>query len=159
MQMDQVELRNASLKASATIAKGLSVTTLLLRAPLTVDAATALGCREVLFAANGETRPGLFISSVLGLSCEPVTIHLALDGIAKREFRADNAAAGPFTIEQEDGGFRLSVKLTIRGAFRSQLGLLGFAMEVGEAPLICRLQAPDGQQKGIDRDAAQEPNA
>jgi hypothetical protein len=93
--MDQVELRNASLKASATIAKGASVTTLLLRAPLTVDAATALGCREVLFAVNGETRPGLFISSVLGLSCEPVTVHLALDGIAKREIRADNAAAGP----------------------------------------------------------------
>ena len=108
------------------------------------------------FAANGETRPGLFISSVLGLSCEPVAIHLALDGIAKREIKADNAAAGLFTIEQEDGGFRLSVKLTIRGALRPQLALLGFAMEVGEAPLICRLQAPDGQQKGIERDAAQE---
>jgi hypothetical protein len=124
---------------------------------LTVEAATALGCHDVLFAANGETRPGLFISSVLGPSCEPVTIDLALDGIAKREIRADNAAAGPFTIEQENGGgFRLSVKLTIRGAFRLQLGLLGFAMEVGEAPLICRLQALNGQQKGIERDAAQE---
>jgi hypothetical protein len=32
-------------------------------------------------------------------------------------------------------------------------------MEVGEAPLICRLQAPDGQQKGIEQDAGQEPNA
>jgi hypothetical protein len=156
MQMDQVELRNASLKTSATIAKGLSVTTLLLRAPLTLDAATALGCRDLLFGANGETRPGLFISSVLGLSCEPITIYLALDGIAKREIKTDNAAAGPFTIEQENGGLRLSVKLTIRGAFRPQLGLLGFAMEVGEAPLICRLQAPDGQQKGIERDAGQE---
>jgi hypothetical protein len=93
---------------------------------------------------------------VLGLSCEPITIHLAVDGIAKREIKTDNAAAGPFTIEQENGGLRLSVKLTIRGAFRPQLGLLGFAMEVGEAPLICRLQAPDGQQKGIERDAAQE---
>ncbi|HEU0142707.1 MAG TPA: hypothetical protein VFQ79_23490 [Bryobacteraceae bacterium] len=37
--------------------------------------------------------------------------------------------------------------LIIRGAFRAQLGLLGFAMEVGEAPWICRLQAPMGSRK------------
>jgi hypothetical protein len=156
MEIDQVELRNASLKASVIIAKGLSVTTLLLRARLTVEAANALGCRDLLFAVNGEMRPGLFISSVLGLSCEPVTIHLALDGIAKREIRAENAAAGPFTIEQEDGGFRLSVKVVLRGPFRPQLGLLGFAMEVGEAPLICRLVvASNGQQKGIGADVGE----
>jgi hypothetical protein len=160
MEIDQVELRNASLKASASIAKGISVTTLLLRAPLTAEAATAIGCRDVLFAENGEVRPSLFISSVLGLSCEPVTIHLALDGIAKREIRAENAAAGPFTIEQEDGGFRLSVKVVLRGAFRPQLGLLGFAMEVGEAPFVCRLVvASNGQQKGIGGDVGERSDA
>jgi hypothetical protein len=159
MEIEQVELRNASIKASATIARGLSVTTLLLRAPLTVEAARGLGCRDVLFTANGEARPGLFISFVLGLSCEPVTIHLALDGIAKREIRAENAAAGPFTIEQEDGGFRLSVKLVLRGAFRPQLGLLVFAMEVGEAPLICRLLASNGQQKELGGDVERESDA
>jgi hypothetical protein len=151
MEIEQVELRNASVKASAAIAQGLSVTTLLLRAPLTVEAARGLGCRDALFTANGEVRPSLFISFVLGLSCEPVTIHLGLDGIAKREIRAENAAVGPFTIEQ-DGGFRLSVKLVLRGAFRPQLGLLGFAMEVGEAPLICRLLASNRQQKGLGGD-------
>jgi hypothetical protein len=65
---------------------------------------------------------------------------------------------GPVTIEQQDGGLRLSVK-RIRGAFRPQLGLLGFAMEVGEAPLICRLLASNGQQKGIEGDVGQESDA
>jgi hypothetical protein len=67
--------------------------------------------------------------------------------------------AGPFTIEQEDGCLRLTVKLIIRGPFRPQLGLLGFAMEVGEAPLICRLVPSNGQQKGLGGDVGEEADA
>jgi hypothetical protein len=158
MEIDEIELRNALMKANANIGKGV-VTTVLLRAPLTVEAATALGCRDILFSTDGEVRPGLFVSSVLGLSCEPVTVQLALDGIAKREIKVENASAGPFTIEQEEGCLRLTVKLIIRGPFRPQLGLLGFAMEVGEAPLICRLVSSNGLQKGFGGDVGEEADA
>jgi hypothetical protein len=44
--------------------------------------------------------------------------------------------------------------LILRGAARRQLAVLGFAMEVGNAPLVCRISAKeyraaqDGLQEG-----------
>jgi hypothetical protein len=71
-----------------------------------VEAATALGCRDVLFTLEGEVRAGLFC---------------ALDGVARREVSTELAAAAPFTIEHEAGCITVTVKLVIRGPAQSQL--------------------------------------
>jgi hypothetical protein len=113
---------------------------------LTSEAAAALGCQEKLFTTGGEVRPDLFFStSVFHLSAEAVTVHLALDGIAKREVKAPDAEAGPVTIELAEGGIRLKVRFVVRGSPRTQLSVLGFAIEVGNAPLICRISARAAQ--------------
>jgi hypothetical protein len=73
----------------------------------------ALGCQEKLFTTGGEVRPDLFFSkSVFHL----LAVHLALDGIAKREVQGPDAEAGPVTIELAEGGIRLKVRLVVRGS-------------------------------------------
>jgi hypothetical protein len=62
---------------------------------------------------------------------------MTLDGLVRREVIAERTAAGPFTIEHEAGCSTVTVKLVIRGLAQSQLALLGFAMEVGDALVIC----------------------
>ena len=91
-------------------------------------------------------RPDLFFStSVFHLAVEAVAVHLELDGIAKREVNAPDAETGPVTIELAEDGIRLKVRLVVRGSTRTQLEVLGFAMEVGNAPLICRISARAAQ--------------
>jgi hypothetical protein len=142
MAFERVELRGASIITKADISKGRSSVTVGLEAPLTTEAAAALGCQEKLFTSEGEVRPDLFFStSVFHLSAEAVAVHLELDGIAKREVNAPDAEAGPVTIELAEGGIWLKVRLVVRGSPRTQLAVLGFAMEVGNAPLICRILA------------------
>jgi hypothetical protein len=83
-----------------TSVKGRSAITIGIDAPLTSEAAVALGCQEKLFTSSGEVRPDLFFStSVFHLSTDAVAVHLALDGIAKRQIKAPDAEAGPVTIE------------------------------------------------------------
>ena len=109
--------------------------------------AAALECQEELFTSGGEVRPDLFFStSVFHLSTDSVAVHLELDGIAKREVKAPDAEAGPVTIELAQGGIRLELRLVVRGSPRTQLAVLGFAMEVGNAPLICRISARASQK-------------
>jgi len=142
MAFERVELHGASIIARADISKGRSAITLGIDAPLTSEAAAALGCQEELFTSGGEVRPDLFFStSVFHLSTDSVAVHLELEGIAKREVKAPDAEAGPVTIELAQGGIRLRVRLVVRGSPRTQLAVLGFAMEVGNAPLICRISA------------------
>ena len=74
-----------------------------------------------------------------------MAVHLELDGIAQREINVPDAEAGPVTIELTEGGIRLKVKLVVWGSPRTQLGVLGFAIEVGNAPLICRISARAAQ--------------
>ena len=102
-------------------------------------------------------RPDLFFStSVFDLSAEAVAGHLELDGIAKREVEAPEAEAGPVTIELAEDGIRLKVRL-VRGSPGTQLRVLGFAMEVGNAPLICRISAWAAQHSlGGDFEHVQE---
>ena len=146
MVFEQVELHGASITTKADIGKGRSFVTVGIDAPLTSEAAAALGCQEKLFTSGGEVRPDLFFStSVFHLSIEAVAVHLALDGIAKREIQAPYAEAGPVTIELAEGGIRLRVRLVVRGSPRTQLSVLGFAIEVGNAPLICRISARAAQ--------------
>ena len=146
MVFEQVELHGASIITKADIGKGRSAVIVGLDAPLTSEAAAALGCQEKLFTSRGEVRPDLFFStSVFHLSAEAVAVHLELDGIAKREVEALEAEAGPVTIELAEGGIRLKVRLVVRGTPRTQLRVLGFAMEVGNAPLICRISARAAQ--------------
>ena len=146
MIFEQVELRGASIITKADIGKGRSAVTVSLDAPLTSEAAAALGCQDKLFTSNGEVRPDLFFStSVFHLSAEAVAVHLELDGIAKREVEAPDAEAGPVTIELAEGGIRLRVRLVVRGSAHAQLRVLGFAMEVGNAPLVCRISAKAAQ--------------
>jgi hypothetical protein len=146
MAFEQVELHGASIITKADIGKGRSAITIGIDAPLTSEAAAALGCQEKLFTSGGEVRPDLFFSrSVFHLSAEAVAVHLEIDGIAKREVKAVDAEAGPVTIELAEGGIRLKVRLVVRGSPRTQLGMLGFAMEVGNAPLICRISARAAQ--------------
>ena len=154
----QVELHGASMTTKADIGKGRSSVTVGLDAPLTSEAAAALGCQEKLFTSGGEGRPDLFFStSVFHLSAEAVALHLQLDGIAKREVKAPEAEAGPVTIELAEGGIRLKVRLVVRGSPRTQLAVLGFAMEVGSAPLICRISARAAQHSlGGDLEDVQE---
>jgi hypothetical protein len=98
MAFEQVELRGASITTKAEIGKGRSSVSVGL-APLTSEAAAALGCQEKLFTSGGEVRPDLFFStSVFHLSAEAVAVHLELDGIAKREVEAPDAEAGPGRI-------------------------------------------------------------
>ena len=146
MVFEQVELHGASIITKADIGKGRSAVIVGLDAPLTSEAAAALGCQEKLFTSSGEVRPDLFFStSVFHLSAEAVAVHLELDGIAKREVEAPDAEAGPVTIELAEGGIRLKVRLVVRGSPRTQRQVLGFAMEVGNAPLICRISARAAQ--------------
>ena len=146
MTFEQVELRGASITTKADIGKGRSAVTVGLDAPLTSEAAAALGCREKLFTSGGEVRPDLFFStSVFHLSAEAVAVHLALDGIAKREVSAQDTELGPVTVELAGGGIRLKVRFVVRGSPRTQLSVLGFAIEVGNAPLICRISARAAQ--------------
>jgi hypothetical protein len=146
MAFEQVELHGASIITKADIGKGRSAITIGIDAPLTSEAAAALGCREKLFTSGGEVRPDLFFStSVFHLSAEAVAVHLELDGIAKREVKAPDAEVGPVTIELAEGGIRLKVRLVVRGSPRTQLRVLGFAMEIGNAPLICRISARAAQ--------------
>ena len=147
MIFEQVELRGVSIITRADIGKGRSSISVGLDAPLTSEAAAALGCQEKLFTSGGEVRPDLFFStSVFHLSAEAVAVHLELDGIAKREVEAPDAEAGPVTIELAEGGIRLKVRLVVRGSAHTQLRVLGFAMEVGNAPLVCRISARAAQQ-------------
>ena len=91
------------------------------------------------------------------LSTDAVAVHLALDGIAKREINAPDAEAGPVTIELAEGGIRLKVRLVVRGSPRTQLRVLGFAMEFGSVPLICRISARAAQNSfGGDLEHGQE---
>ena len=146
MAFEQVELHRASIITKADIGKGRSAINIGIDAPLTSEAAAALGCQEKLFTTGGEVRPDLFFStSVFHLSAEAVAVHLELDGIAKREVNAPDAESGPVTIELAEGGIRLKVRLVVRGSPRTQLRVLGFAMEVGSAPLICRISARAAQ--------------
>jgi hypothetical protein len=149
MESDRVELLGTLIKASTSVRKGRSWTTLVVRAQLTVDTATALGCRDVLFTVEGEVRAGLFFSSVYDFWWEPVKLRVALDGVARREVSTELAAAGPFTIKYEAGCITVTVKLVIRGVAQSQLALLGFAMEVGDAPVICSLQRTKEEQEDL----------
>ena len=140
MVFERVELRGASIITKADIGKGRSAVTVGLDAPLTSETAVALGCHDKLFTTDGEVQPDLFFNtSVFHLSADGVAVHLALDGIAKREIEAPDAEAEPVTIELAEGGIRLKVKLVVRGSAHTQLRVLGFAMEVGSAPLICRI--------------------
>src|SRR5215469_4354403 len=142
MAFEQVELHGASITIKADIGKGRSAVTVGLDAPLTSEAAAALGCQEKLFTSGGEVRPDLFFStSVFHLSTDLVAVHLELDGLAKRGVKAPYTEAGPVTIELAEGGFRLKVRLVVRGSPRTQLRVLEFAMEVGNAPVICRISA------------------
>ena len=146
MLFEQVELHGASIITKADIGKGRSAVIVGLDAPLTSEAAAALGCQEKLFTSSGEVRPDLFFStSVFHLAIEAVAVHLELDGIAKREVNAPDAETGPVTIELAEDGIRLKVRLVVRGSARTQLQVLGFAMEVGNAPLICRISARAAQ--------------
>jgi hypothetical protein len=87
-----------------------------------------------LFTSHGEVRPDLFFrTSVFHLSAEAVAVHLELDGIAKREVNAPDAEAGPVTIELAEDSIRLKVRLVVRGSAHTQLAVLGFAMEAGNA--------------------------
>ena len=89
MAFEQVELYGASITSKADIGKGRSSVTVGLDAPLTSEAAAALGCQEKLFASSGEVRPDLFFStSVFHLSADAVALHLPIDGMAKREIEA-----------------------------------------------------------------------
>jgi hypothetical protein len=64
----------------------------------------------------------------------------------KREVKAPDAEVGPVTIELvEKGSIRLKVRFVVRGSPRTQLSVLGFAIEVGNAPLICRISARAAQ--------------
>src|SRR6516165_10160997 len=100
MAFEQVELRGASITTKADIGKGRSAVTVGLDAPLTSEAAAALGCQEKLFASSGEVRPDLFFStSVFHLAAEAVAVHLGIDGIAKRQVEVPDAETGPVTIE------------------------------------------------------------
>src|SRR5215472_2364908 len=127
MAFEQVALGGASITTKADIGKGRSAITIGIDAPLTSEAAAALGCREKLFTSDGELRRDLFFStSVFHLSTEAVAVHLELDGIAKRESEAPEAEAGPVTIELAESGIRLKVRLVVRGFPRTQLRMLGF---------------------------------
>jgi hypothetical protein len=96
MVFERVELRGASIITKADIGKGRSSVTVGLDAPLTSEAAAALRCQEKLFTSGGEVQPDLFFStSVFHLSADAVAVHLALDGIAKREIETPAAVAGP----------------------------------------------------------------
>ncbi|MBV9083048.1 MAG: hypothetical protein JOZ62_10250, partial [Acidobacteriaceae bacterium] len=94
-----------------------------------------------------EVRPDLFSTSVFAVSCDSVSVHLQLDGIANRVVTAEHSSAGPFTIEHHPGNITLAVKIVIRGPARPQLAILSFAMEVGDAPLICWLEAQAAMAK------------
>ena len=147
MAFEQVELLRASITTKAEIDKGRSSVSVGLDAPLTSEAAAALGCQEKLFTSGGEVRPDLFFStSVFHLSADAVAVHLELDGIGKKEVNAPDAEAGRATIELAEGGLRLKVRLVVRGSAHTQLRVLGFAMEVGNAPLVCRISARAAQQ-------------
>ena len=63
MLFEQVELHGASIITKADIGKGRSAITLGIDAPLTSEAAAALGCQEKLFTLEGEVRPDLFFST------------------------------------------------------------------------------------------------
>jgi hypothetical protein len=145
MVFEQAELRGASITTKATIARGRSAITLGLDAPLTIEAAAALGCKEKLFTTDGEIRPDLFSTACFRLPVERLAVALELDGIAKRQVRAPEAQAGNITIELGEEEIRLKLALVIRGPSRTQLALLGFAMEVGTAPLVCRISAKTSQ--------------
>ena len=122
MAFEEVELHGASITTKADVGKGRSAVTVELDAPLTSEAAAALGCQESLFTSGGEVRPDLFFStSVFHLSAEAVAVHLELDGIAKREVEAPDAEAGPVTIELTEGGIRLKVRLIVRGSLQWRL--------------------------------------
>ena len=64
MAFEQVELRGASITTKAEISKGRSSVSVGLDAPLTSEAAAALGCQEKLFTTGGEVRPDLFLSLI-----------------------------------------------------------------------------------------------
>ena len=146
MVFEQVKLHGASITTKADISKGRCAVTIGLDAPLTSEAALALGCQEKLFTTDGEVRPDLFFStSVFHLSTDGVAIHLELDGIAKRQINALDAEAGPVTIELAESGIRIKVRLVVGGSPRTQLAVLEFALEVGDAPLICRISARAAQ--------------
>ena len=122
MAFEQVELHGATITTKADIGKGRCAVTVGIDAPLTSEAAAALGCQEKLFTSGGEVRPDLFFStSVFHLSAEAVAVHLELDGIAKREVKAPDAEAGPVTIELAEGGIRLKVRFVVRVSPRTQL--------------------------------------
>jgi hypothetical protein len=96
MAFEQVELYGASITTKADIGKGRSSVTVGLDAPLTCEAAAALGCQENLLTSGGEVQPDLFFStSVFHLSVEAEAVHLELDGIAKKEVNAPDVEAGP----------------------------------------------------------------
>lgn len=156
MAFEQAELRGAVLTTKATISKGRCSLTLALEAPLTIEAAAALGCKEKLFTSDGEVRPDLFSSASFYLPVEAVAIHLELDGIAKREVEAPEAEPGPVTIEVSPEEIRLRVTLILRGAAHRQLAVLGFAMEVGNAPLVCRISVREYRTAQNDLEEAED---
>ena len=87
-----------------------------------------------------------------------MAVQLELDGIAKREVNAPDAEAGPVTIELAESGIRLKVRSVVPGSRRTQIRVLEFAMEVGNAPVICRISARAAQHSlGGDLEHVQEP--
>ena len=64
MAFEQVELRGASITTKADIGKGRSSISVGLDAPLTSEAAAALGCQEKLFTSGGEVRADLFFQHI-----------------------------------------------------------------------------------------------
>jgi hypothetical protein len=147
MESGAIELRNATLKASAKISNGRTATTLVLRAPLSTEAAETLRCREAVFTETGDVRPCLFRSAVLDAGGKPMNLQLQLDGIGRREIAVENAESGPLTIQYEGGVVTVIIKLVFRGPAQPQFALLSFAMEVGNAPLVCSLRAKKSNKK------------
>ena len=104
--------------------------------------------RGALYRCRGVQRH-LFSLSVLEVSGKPASVRRQFDGIAKGETAAEALEAAPFTIEHKDDGMMLIVKLSIPGLGRSQLALLSFAMEIGDAPLIFPLKWAEGEQEPL----------
>ena len=92
---------------------------------------------------RGEIRPDLFGAACFRLPVEHLAVALELDGIAKREVRAPEAQAGNITIELGQEEIRLNWRCSFAGP--PARSWLGFATEVGSAPLVCRISAKTSQ--------------
>ena len=78
MAFEEVELHGASITTKADVGKGRSAVTVELDAPLTSEAAAALGCQESLFTSGGEVRPDRF-SAHQYFICPPVRWRFILN--------------------------------------------------------------------------------